>query len=362
MYRRLADLLVERGWEVDYLTRDSWSPGAPPETPFRVVPIWRGDVADATGVRRPRAALSFARALHRRLRRDGDYDLIIASALPVLTLLAAVAAVRRRVPVVADWLEVWPLRTWWSYSGAAAGTVAWLLQSAGAWATRHHTVNSPFTAARLRRARPGADAVVLGLVDLVEPTRRTPAASPPYVVSVGRLIADKRFDTVPAALAVARRRIPGLTAVIVGSGPEETAIRSSIVAAGVEASVRLAGRVDDAELADLLGGAAALIHPSRREGFGLVVAEAAAAGVPTVVVDGPDNAAAALIEPGVNGAVVADVDDAELGGALGEALGEVVTAGMRESSGAWFDRERRSNGLGTSLDAVIRRAVSGSAR
>ena len=44
-----------------------------------------------------------------------------------------------------------------------------------------------------------------------------------------------------------------------------------------------------------------MLLPSRREGYGMVVVEAAARGTPSVVVAGEDNAATELIEEGVNG-------------------------------------------------------------
>jgi glycosyltransferase involved in cell wall biosynthesis len=45
------------------------------------------------------------------------------------------------------------------------------------------------------------------------------------------------------------------------------------------------------------------VLPSEREGFGIVVTEANAAGIPVVTVDMPDNAAKYLIEQGENGLV-----------------------------------------------------------
>ena len=41
-----------------------------------------------------------------------------------------------------------------------------------------------------------------------------------------------------------------------------------------------------------------MVPPSRREGYGLVVVEAAARGVPSVVVADPDNAATELVQEG----------------------------------------------------------------
>jgi glycosyltransferase involved in cell wall biosynthesis len=74
------------------------------------------------------------------------------------------------------------------------------------------------------------------------------------------------------------------------------------------------------------------VLPSAREGYGLVVIEAAAAGTPSVVVAGPDNAAAELIEEGVNGYVAASVDE------LPDAIVRVIRGGaeLRRRTADWF--------------------------
>ena len=56
--------------------------------------------------------------------------------------------------------------------------------------------------------------------------------------------------------------------------------------------------------------------PSRREGYGLVVVEACAAGTPSVVVADPDNAATELIEEGVNGFVAPSASPEDLAAAI----------------------------------------------
>ena len=47
-----------------------------------------------------------------------------------------------------------------------------------------------------------------------------------------------------------------------------------------------------------MASALCMVPPSRREGYGLVVVEAAARGVPSVVVADPDNAATELVQEG----------------------------------------------------------------
>ncbi len=356
VYRAIADELVGRGHSVDYVTRDVDVVALEVPAGIRILPVWKGDIYDASGVRRIGPALRFAWAAARQLRRArGRYDLVIASALPVLTLIASrLALLGSGTRVVGDWLEVWGWRKWVGYSGVVAGTLAWVLQAVAARSTSRHTANSAFTAARLR-AYGARDPIVLGLVDLVETHAPSaePAAHPRYVLAVGRHIDDKQLDRLPAVIAEARSRGCSVRAVIAGSGPQTATIAEAITRHDVGDLVTLVGRVSDAELTRLYRGATAMVLPSRREGFGLVVAEAASHGVPSVVVAGADNAAVELIDRGVNGEVAESVSAHDLAGAIIT----VVEAGdaMRHSTAEWFARARVERGLSRSLDALIAR-------
>jgi len=356
VYRRMAESLVNRGARVTYVTREQWDSGERPAASFDLAPVWRGEIYDASGSRMPAGALRFALAVFRYFwARRGQFDIVIASALPVLTLLAARAALSgTRAFVVADWLEVWTWAKWREYSGPVAGTIAFVLQFAGIRVAHLHTVNSAFTARRMRVYRRRAEPLVLGLVDLVEPsTDRRPPAEPPFVLFVGRHIPDKRVSVIPAALAVAREYVPMLRAVIAGTGPDTPRVRAEIERFGLEESCELVGRVSDAELHELMAGAVALVNPSLREGFGLVVAEAAAFGTPSIVVAAEDNAAADLIVGGVNGIVAKSADPAVLGAAVVAIVG--AAAAMRASTAEWFDSVRRSHGLHASIDEILAR-------
>jgi glycosyltransferase involved in cell wall biosynthesis len=79
--------------------------------------------------------------------------------------------------------------------------------------------------------------------------------------------------------------------------------------------------------------------------------EAAAAGVPSVVVREPDNAAVELIEEGVNGFIAVSADPQ----AIADAVLKVSAAGpaLRASTAAWFGRNARRLSLGASLERVV---------
>ena len=357
VYRRMAELLVERGAKVSYVTRADWPTDAAPRAPFDLVGVWRGRIHDASGTRTSSSALAFASALFRHfVRHRGSYDLVVVAALPVLNVFAVrLALLGARTRIAVDWLEVWPYRKWRSYAGAITGTIAWVLQSLAVHLGDVLTVNSGFTRERLRRYRPQADPIVLGLVDLVgaEPDATVVPPEPPSLLFVGRHIPDKRLEALPAALAHARREVPGLVARVAGSGPETERARVAAEEAGVADAVEFVGRVSDDELRRLYLESSVLVNPSAREGFGLVVAEAAAAATPSVVVAGEDNAAAELVVAGVNGAISDDVSAAALGGAIVR----VLRGGrrLRASTLAWFDAERVDRGLGRSVDELLDR-------
>lgn len=119
---------------------------------------------------------------------------------------------------------------------------------------------------------------------------------------------------------------------------------------GLEDAIEVRGRVDSGQVGATIAAASCLLHPSEREGYGLVVVEAAARGIPAIVVAGPENAATELVEPGVNGLLATSRDPAELGRCIVAAVrgGEA----LRRSTRDWYERNRERLSLAGSLTAV----------
>jgi glycogen synthase len=130
-------------------------------------------------------------------------------------------------------------------------------------------------------------------------------ADGPVVVTWGRLQYEKGFQTLIACLAGLRRKVPGATLVIAGTGTFGEDLRRLATDHGVADAVRFAGFVPDAELRGLLHRASAVAIPSLYEPFGIVALEALAAGAPLVATRTGglaeilgDGKAAVLVEPG----------------------------------------------------------------
>jgi glycosyltransferase involved in cell wall biosynthesis len=169
------------------------------------------------------------------------------------------------------------------------------------------------------------------------------------VVFAGRHIPEKRAPAVVAAVVEARRRVPQLRGLVLGDGPERPAVLAEIERVGRDI-VEAPGFVSPEEVDYALARAACMLLPSRREGFGLVVVEAASRGTPSIVVRDPDNAAVELVEDGVNGFVAASASPAD----LADAIVRVWEAGpqLRRSTADWFAANAQRLSVGGSLDAV----------
>jgi glycosyltransferase involved in cell wall biosynthesis len=122
---------------------------------------------------------------------------------------------------------------------------------------------------------------------------------------VGRLDPEKGLDVLLAAF----RRVPG-ELVLVGGGSEETALRQQ-----ASERVRFVGQLDRDAVVPHYATADVFVLPSRSEPWGMVLNEAAAAGLPLVATDGV-GAAHELIEHGVNGFRVPAGDERALADAL----------------------------------------------
>ncbi len=356
LYRTFAERLTARGRQVDYLTALQWDESDPPaDLGFRVVAVSpRLRLYDAAGVRRTSAALRYAWGLFRALRRRrGDYDAVVVSGLPLFNVFAARAAlVGSGTTVAVDYLEVWGRAQWAEYAGAVTGTIAWILQSLALAVTPLATCHSQLTARQIRRTGfRGTLLVSPGLIEEApEQTAATPAA-PPVVLYAGRHIPDKRVESLPAAVAYARERVPGLRLVILGEGSSTPAVRDAVASHAAEAWVELPGFVGDDELAEAMATAACLVNPSRREGYGLVVVESAAKGTPVVLVDGEGNAAVELVENGQNGFVAESVAPADLGSAIVRVL-EGGSA-LRSRTHEWFADAVRTRSVDRTLDNLL---------
>jgi glycosyltransferase involved in cell wall biosynthesis len=185
---------------------------------------------------------------------------------------------------------------------------------------------SEFTADYLRRLAPTRPVTVMHLGTDVERFSPVGAAARTEIrarlglpahafvaLTVRRLFFRNGLDTLLDASELLRDR-PDLHVVIGGSGPERNEIQRRIERSGLT-NVHLVGFIPDADLADYYRAADVFVLPTRTaEGFGLVLMEAAASGVPSIATD--SGAPREIVDDAVTGLLVEPGAPAELAAAI----------------------------------------------
>lgn len=346
------------GHSVTYLTRTQWPADAPPAIPgVEVVSVApASELYGADGSRRLAPALAFTAGVLRHLATHRSaYDVVqVSQTPPMLVPATRLALLGSGVPVGVDWFEVWSAAYWRRYLGPVGGTLGAVLQRLATTLSPRAFAHGRLTAQRLPAAGVRSRRTVLlpGLIrqsDPVEPVLTPPPT--PHVTFVGRHIPEKGVTSVPAAVAEARRTLPDLRATILGDGPSRPDVQAEIARLGLDDVVDLPGFVPQEELTRLLGASTALLFPSEREGYGLVVVEASALGTPTVVVDFPDNASVDLVSEGENGFVVADREPASLAAAVLAA--HAGGAALRGRTAAWFAANAEERSVARSAQVIL---------
>ncbi|HKP56735.1 MAG TPA: glycosyltransferase [Polyangiales bacterium] len=157
----------------------------------------------------------------------------------------------------------------------------------------------------------------------------------PYLIAVGRLERQKGYDVLLHALA-GSSQLQDHRLLLVGEGSQEAQLRALAAELGIADRVSIAGWQDNPWA--LMRRARLFVLPSRWEGFGNVVVEALASGVPVVVSDcryGPKE----IVRNGQDGLVVAVDDVAGTRAALERVLGDPILAARLAAAGKTRARE-----------------------
>lgn len=262
-------------------------------------------------------AIDFSMRLVGPLYRE-SFDVIDCQEFPYFPAFSAkLGSVRQDATLLLTWHEVWS-EYWYEYLGWK-GAFGDLVERLVARVPDVHVAVS-------ERTRRDADHLGITNVEVVpngvsiEEIGSISAESERLdVLFAGRFIPEKNPDVLVRAIAHLRDDHPDVRCVLVGDGPEHSAVESLVAQLGLERHVSLPGVIEDHD--DLLGlmkAADVFALPSQREGFGITVLEALACGTPVVTAAHPRNAAQELVVPGETGAVC-------------ELTPEAIAAGIRRA-------------------------------
>jgi colanic acid/amylovoran biosynthesis glycosyltransferase len=223
---------------------------------------------------------------------------------------------------------------------------------------RHLRTHFGSSAARLHRLYNG--------LDLQRFTFHDPINRPPVIAAVGRLVEKKGLRDLVDAVALLSAAGRAVRLKIVGSGPEEPALRSQIAALGLTDRIDLLGPLPQARVREVITGAAVFAAPcvvgadGNRDGLPTVLLEALACGTPCVAT--PVTGIPEAVRHGETGLLVPQSDPAGLAEALAlllddPALGRRLALAGRTLVEREFDVRRNAAVLAGIFRRASERAV-----
>lgn len=179
----------------------------------------------------------------------------------------------------------------------------------------------------------------------------------PHLVAVGSIVPRKAFDLLVRALGT----LKGLDWRLTIAGPTDRSaaatrdLDAAIAAAGLAPRITIAGPLSESQLAALYATADVFVMPSLYEGYGMVLAEAMARGLPIVCTTG---GAAADTVPDAAGLKVAPGDEAAFADAVGTMLRDTGLR-RRMADAAWAAAQTlpRWEDTAAKIAAVIKEVV-----
>lgn len=258
-------------------------------------------------------------------------------------------------------------REQWPVAGPVLGRLGWFVES-----TLSPRVNrrSQYVTVSLPSARDlvalGVNAAQIavvrnGLDQAPAESLSGPRAAEPRAVVLSRLVPHKQIEDALEAVAQLLPRMPDLRLDVVGDGWWRRRLVAHVDRLGIADAVTFHGHVDDVTKHRLLQAAWVHLLPSRKEGWGLAVVEAAQHQVPTIGYRSSGGLADSIVDE-VTGILVDS--HAELVDRLDGLLGDPV---LRDQLGAKalarcgeFSWEQSADAMRVVLDAVrAGRTVSG---
>lgn len=170
----------------------------------------------------------------------------------------------------------------------------------------------------------------------------------PVVLSLGALIPRKGHGIVLDAVA----RLPGVTLLIAGEGPDRDALQSQAERLGVADRVRLLGAVPHTDLPDLLRAADVMALASASEGLANAWVEALACGTPIIITDA--GGAGEVVTSPAAGRIAAR-EPAAFADAIADLLGDLPSPNAVAKAAEPFSWARNARELRQHLAGLVAR-------
>jgi len=247
-------------------------------------------------------AVMFAFACFKLIRED--FDVIDVDHMPHFVLFSTkFVCILKRKKLITSWHEVWGREYWREYLGGFSN-IAYAIEKLSVLmpdeiiSVSNHTTNKLKSNLKFKKKiytiPNGND---FGKIQEIKPYRNQSD-----VIFSGRLLHNKNVDILIKSIELIKEKKPKIKCLIIGDGPEKKNLEVLTQKLNLEKNIKFLGFLENHDdVYALIKSSKVFVLPSTREGFGIVVIEANACGIPVITVNHKDNAAKYLIEEERNG-------------------------------------------------------------
>ncbi|NPV51062.1 MAG: glycosyltransferase family 4 protein [Candidatus Methanofastidiosum sp.] len=226
----------------------------------------------------------------------GDYEIIDCQNFPYFSCLTAkLVSLLKRKKLIITWHEVWD-NYWYEYLGKK-GVFGKIIEKFVSKITNYNIAVSELTKLNLEKigCKGSIQIIPVGIeYDFI--SRVNPSENKSDIIFVGRLIEHKNLYLLLRSIYLLKKEIPNIKCNIVGDGPEKEKLIILANNLNLNNNVSFLAFIGEhTDLISLMKSSKVFVLPSSREGFGIVVLEANACGLPVVTSNHEMNAAKYLI-------------------------------------------------------------------
>lgn len=233
-----------------------------------------------------------------------DFDIIEVDHMPYFPLFSIkLVCILKRKKMIATWNEVWGKKYWGKYLGYR-GTLGFILERLSVKVSDKIISVSSHTTRRLKRDLNSKKEIytISNGVDLSEINKAAPSDKGSDVIFAGRLLGHKNVDVLIKTIHLVKADFSNIKCLIIGDGPEKNRLEDLTRELKLEKNIKFLGFLENHnEVYSLMKSSKVFVLPSTREGFGIVIIEANACGIPVITTNHKTNAAKDLIIDGKNG-------------------------------------------------------------
>ncbi len=269
--------------------------------------------------RSPRNKMGYILNVLKTLLKEGPFDFVFCGHLN----LAPVALLASRLKNIQFWLQIYGVDAWqkpaalWKWSAEQADLVTSISRYTRRrfleWAHVNPTKVRILPVTVGENFKPGSKPQFL--------LKRYGLEDKKILLTVSRLSSQEKYkghDRILRVLPQLLTQYSNLAYVIVGSGDDESRLRTITEEHGLNKAVKFLGEIDNVELVDHYRMADLFVMPSTGEGFGIVFLEAIRCGIPVIAAN-VDGSVDALLE-GRTGRLVNPSDTEQLREAILDSL------------------------------------------